>query len=134
MAIEQDIYVAADIMVVYNNRSILLIKRKFDPHAGTWALPGGFVETEEPLIDAAQRELEEETGLKVDIASFHFRGVYAKPGRDSRFRTLSVVYRVDVSDKAYVMGQDDASEAAWFERDNLPELAFDHGEILEDHL
>ncbi|MCK5701110.1 MAG: NUDIX hydrolase, partial [Cyclobacteriaceae bacterium] len=71
-------------------KEILLIKRKYDPFLGKWALPGGFVEIDEDLEAGANRELEEETGLK-NIALTQFK-TYGTPGRDPRGRTISVVY------------------------------------------
>jgi 8-oxo-dGTP diphosphatase len=70
--------------------SVLLIQRRNPPFAGSWALPGGFVEEGERVIDAAPRELAEETGLQVD--ELDLLGVYDTPGRDPRGWTVSVVY------------------------------------------
>lgn len=109
---------------------VLLIRRGRDPFAGKWALPGGFVEENERLGDAARRELKEETGLEVaDIEHLHTAG---DPGRDPRGWTVSVVYlaRVDAAASRPVAA-DDAAEVGWFPLDDLPELAFDHAMILE---
>lgn len=107
---------------------ILLIKRAQDPFAGRWALPGGFVNEDERLIDAARRELLEETGVTVT----HLEQLCAvgDPGRDPRGWTVSVVFFARVEELA-AKGSDDASEAKWFRLDRLPELAFDHAEILK---
>ncbi len=107
---------------------VLLIKRAKDPFAGRWALPGGFVNENERLIDAAKRELLEETGVTVtDLEQLCAAG---DPGRDPRGWVVSVVFfaRVDVVD---AKGADDAAEAKWFRMDKLPELAFDHADILK---
>jgi 8-oxo-dGTP diphosphatase len=109
---------------------VLLIKRKSEPFAGQWALPGGFVNEDEKLADAACRELAEETGLKLDeLEQLHTAG---DPGRDPRGWTVSVVFlaRVDRR-KPMAKAGDDASEARWFPLDALPPLAFDHATILE---
>jgi 8-oxo-dGTP diphosphatase len=107
---------------------VLLIKRAKDPFAGTWALPGGFVAQNERLIDAARRELVEETGVTVtDLEQLYAAG---DPGRDPRGWTVSVVFfaRVDMMD---AKGADDADAAEWFRLDQLPPLAFDHADILK---
>ncbi len=107
---------------------ILLIRRGKDPYAGMWALPGGFVDMEETLERACLRELKEETGMVLP-AMQQFR-VFDAPGRDPRHRTISVVFYAFIPDEMPVKGGDDASEAAWFSHNELPPLAFDHGEII----
>ncbi len=107
---------------------VLLIRRGKDPFAGKWALPGGFVDAGERLIDAARRELKEETGVEVgDLEQLHAAG---DPDRDPRGWTVSVVFfaRTDVLD---AKGMDDASDAKWFPLDKLPPMAFDHAAILK---
>ena len=108
---------------------VLLIRRKKDPFAGSWALPGGFVDENERLADAARRELEEETGAKVaDLEQLYTAG---DPGRDPRGWTVSVAYlaRVNFADVEPVAA-DDAAEVGWFPLDDLPALAFDHAMLL----
>lgn len=110
---------------------VLLIRRKAEPFAGKWALPGGFVEIEEPLEVAARRELEEETGLTgVALEQLY---TFGDPGRDPRGRTVSVAYfaLVNLAEHRPVVGASDASEARWFSYSSLPPLAFDHSEIVE---
>lgn len=108
---------------------VLLIRRKKDPFAGKWALPGGFVDEGETLTDAARRELREETG----IAAAELEQLYTAgdPGRDPRGWTISVVYlaRVD-ADHLKPVAADDAAEVGWFSLDAPPELAFDHAMLL----
>ncbi|WP_116787930.1 NUDIX domain-containing protein [Flavobacterium psychrotrophum] len=107
---------------------ILFIKRKNDPGKGKWALPGGFVDEGEDLPDAAARELQEETGLVVkDLQQL---GAFGKPGRDPRQHTVSVVYVGFADDNAEAVGADDAEEAQWFSVKYLPNLAFDHTDIV----
>jgi 8-oxo-dGTP diphosphatase len=108
---------------------VLLIRRKNEPFAGMWAIPGGFVDMDESLEDAARRELHEETGATVGrIEQLH---TFGDPKRDPRGRTISVVYlaRVNAS-KVHPKGGDDAAEAAWHSLDRPPQLAFDHAKIL----
>jgi len=111
---------------------VLLIQRANPPFAGRWALPGGFVEEGERVMDAAPRELAEETGLRV--AQLRLLGVYDTPGRDPRGWTISVVYLAHVPSETTVEGADDARDARWFSADELPELAFDHAAIVADAL
>jgi len=111
--------------------SVLLIRRLREPFAGHHALPGGFVEIDEPLEAAARRELAEETG----ITPPHLvpRGMYGDPGRDPRGRTISAVFRAVVwRDSHLPIAGDDAAAARWFSLRRLPPLAFDHGRIVRD--
>lgn len=110
--------------------SVLLIERGREPFKNKWALPGGFVDIDETLEKACIRELEEETGLQVEKMQ-QFR-TYDAIDRDPRHRTISVVYSVEVEEQKPVKGSDDAAQAKWFSTDDLPELAFDHTEILRD--
>ena len=108
---------------------VLLIRRKHDPFAGRWALPGGFVDENERLIDAARRELKEETGLdQADLEQLH---AFGDPGRDPRGWTVSVTYLAQVTpDQLKPVAGDDAAAVGWFPLAKLPPLAFDHAEIL----
>lgn len=109
---------------------VLLIQRKHEPFMGKWALPGGYVEIDEDIPEGAKRELQEETGLdKVDLVQFR---TYGKPGRDPRGRTVSVVYYGFVDQDEKAIAGDDASNVRWFDITDLPALAFDHAEILDD--
>jgi len=110
--------------------SVLLIKRAHDPFAGSWALPGGFVDLGESAHDAALRELAEETGVVAGQLSL--LGVYDAPGRDPRGWTVSVTYLARVDSEVPAEGGDDASLAQWFALDTLPALAFDHATIVAD--
>jgi len=132
MAFTQNIFVAVDTVVIAKNQKVLLIKRKNPPFQGKLALPGGFVEQDEDLPESAMRELEEETGVRAVINDLSFVGVYGAPNRDPRFRTVSIVYRLEILETVEVKGGDDAAEAAWFDLDDLPELAFDHAEGVKD--
>ena len=117
--------------VILKNEDVLLINRKNKPFKGKWALPGGFVEYGEKTEDAVLREILEETGLKTSIKNLV--GVYSDPRRDPRGHTVSVVYLLDVCSGCLSSG-DDASDAKFFNLDHLPELAFDHDDIIKDVL
>jgi len=108
---------------------VLLIERKSDPFKGKWALPGGFVEDEESLDAAAQRELDEETGIKVyELFQFY---TFGKPDRDPRGRAVSVAYFAKVNkESVQPKAATDAASVQWFSINSLPELAFDHADIL----
>ena len=117
--------------VILKDGAILLIKRKNEPFKGEWAIPGGFVEYNEKTEDAAVREVFEETGLKTKIVDLV--GVYSDPNRDPRGHTVSVIYLMNVSGGS-LCGGDDALDAKFFEISNLPILAFDHKQIIDDVL
>lgn len=111
---------------------ILLIKRGNAPFKDHWALPGGFIEMEEDLIDSAFRELEEETHItNIDLRQLK---TYGKPGRDPRGRTISVVFGGFLEVEQEAQAGDDAKEAKWFPIDQLPSLAFDHNLIVRESL
>lgn len=109
---------------------LLLIQRKNEPCKGKWAFPGGFMDIDETTIDAARRELKEETGLEVGEL---FRiGVFDAVDRDPRERIITVAYYTVLDKPVEVCGLDDAAQAKWFLLTELPELAFDHCEILRE--
>ncbi len=109
---------------------ILLIQRGNEPFKNMWALPGGFIEMDETLENACKRELDEETGLKVEKMT-QFR-TFDAVNRDPRHRTISVVFFAELHERKTVKGGDDAARAEWFSISDLPELAFDHSQILND--
>jgi 8-oxo-dGTP diphosphatase len=112
---------------------ILLIERARPPFEGSWALPGGFLEMDEELVDGAMRELQEETGLVVASRQLIQFGAYGKVGRDPRGRTISVVYGI-ILDRVpeTIAAASDAARLQWFPVSQLPPLAFDHDEIVKD--
>jgi 8-oxo-dGTP diphosphatase len=124
--------VTVDIIVVTRERrpEVLLIRRKDDPFAGKWAIPGGFIDMDETLEESARRELREETG--VETAGLVQLATFGDPGRDPRGRVISVAYLAVVEkDQVRPQAADDAAEAAWFPLEKPPPLAFDHAEILK---
>jgi 8-oxo-dGTP diphosphatase len=118
-----------DAVIVDAERGVVLVRRKRGPFAGSWALPGGFVELNEECEAACRREAREETGLRVRPLAL--LGVYSGPHRDPRFPTASAVY-LCVSEGGDLAGGDDAAEARWFPDLTVVELAFDHARILGD--
>jgi len=110
--------------------NILLIKRAEPPFQGEWAIPGGFVMENEDLEAAAERELVEETGVSGVYLEQLF--TFGAPGRDPRGHTVTVAYSALIpSDNLELTASTDAEGVAWFAIDKLPELAFDHDDILE---
>lgn len=111
---------------------VLLIQRANEPFKGCWAFPGGFMEMDETTEECAIRELEEETGLRLD--TMVQVGAYSKVNRDPRGRTITIAYLAIVDEPLSVIAQDDAAKAEWFSINALPTLAFDHDEIMTDAL
>ena len=109
---------------------VLLIKRALPPFKGEWALPGGFINLQESLEQGARRELEEETG----VSGVYLEQLYTfgQPDRDPRERVITVAYYALIpSDKIEIRAASDAEGVSWFGMQELPELAFDHPEILQ---
>jgi 8-oxo-dGTP diphosphatase len=112
---------------------VLLVQRKLAPFKGKWALPGGFVNVDETIDEAARRELSEETGLtNVFLEQLYTFGAIK---RDPRERVVSVAYYALVNLAEHpAAGASDASDAAWFPAAEPPALAFDHSDILRTAL
>ena len=124
--------VTADCVVITKEAEpkVLLIERGEDPYKGCWAFPGGFLNMDETTEQCAVRELEEETGMK--IQELQQIGAYSKVDRDPRGRTITVAYLSVIDSPCEVIGQDDAAKAQWFPLEALPKLAFDHDDIMRD--
>jgi len=131
MSYPQNIKVTVDAVVfTHNHQEVLLIQRKNDPFRGQWALPGGFVEDDESLETAVARELEEEAG----VATREFQQVhtFGAPERDPRGRAISVAYFAVVrKENVEPQAATDAQAVRWFSLADLPDLAFDHAQILK---
>lgn len=123
--------IPATCVVVADDRDrVVLVKRSVAPKKGFWCLPGGFMELGESPEAAALRELTEETGLNGTID--RLLGVLSNPS-DQYHTVLMVGYRVRRFTGSLAPG-DDASDAGWFSRKALPEIAFNsHKRFLERH-
>jgi 8-oxo-dGTP diphosphatase len=116
---------AVDIIIQYKE-GIVIIERKYDPKG--FAIPGGFVEYGETVEQAAIREAKEETNLDIKLVrQFH---TYSDPKRDPRHHTVSVVFIAKASGD--LKAGDDAKQAHIFLLNNIPNLCFDHNQIIED--
>lgn len=125
--------VAVDLVVLTITEGqlcVALIERGVAPHRGQWALPGGFVEEDESLADAARRELAEEAGLTLTPSHLEQLASFGDVDRDPRGRVISVAYLAFVAALGGVVAGSDAAGARWWPVDALPPLAFDHAEIL----
>src|SRR5256714_3307571 len=111
---------------------ILLIKRARAPFKGAWAFPGGFVDQDEKLEQAAARELKEETGI--EGVRLEQLGAFGDPSRDPRGHTISIVFVGLLNNRVEAAGSDDADEARWHSALRPPRLAFDHKKILRQAL
>lgn len=130
--------VAVDLVIVRpvidGADEILLVQRRSEPYRGWWALPGGFIEEDETLEQAATRELEEETGVELAVCDVVQLQAYSHPDRDPRTRVISVAFFAPVPPDTRAVAGDDAAETDWFCLDKLPNLAFDHAQIIGDYL
>ncbi|MGZ4904094.1 MAG: NUDIX domain-containing protein [Halobacteriota archaeon] len=117
--------------VIISDREVVLIKRQKEPFQDHWALPGGFVEYGETVDAAIRREVAEETGLCIELASLV--GVYSDPHRDPRGHVVSIAFLAKIN-SGTLSGGSDASEARLWPLATLPALAFDHAHIINDAL
>lgn len=121
-------------MICRHQDKILLIQRAQDPEKGKWALPGGYVDWNETLAQAAIRELNEETGLIAKTVTFF--GLYDAPNRDKDGRQNidhCFIATIDATTSPHLDAQEIA-DLRWFTINQLPEgIAFDHRQMIEDY-
>jgi 8-oxo-dGTP diphosphatase len=137
------VFVTCDLVVI-NKDQVLLIQRKLEPFKNRWALPGGFfdVSLDRDISAAAIRELKEETYINVSPTELKLIGVFSEKNRDPRealankpCRIVSIAYLAQLNfeinnTSTKLKAGDDAAGVGWFSVDNLPDLAFDHAEII----
>lgn len=131
MKYTSSIFVTVDVVllaIIEFQVAVLLIERKKSPFKNQWALPGGFVDPNEDLEIAAIRELSEETGIK--LAKLDQLRAFGTPNRDPRNHTISIAHWSILDQIILPTAGDDALKAQWFWVNELPKLAFDHGEII----
>jgi 8-oxo-dGTP diphosphatase len=112
---------------------VLLIERGKEPYKGRWAFPGGYFDMDDYSVEhAAVRELEEETGVEVNVEGMQQLRTFSHPERDPRERVISVAHVTFIEDGVpEVEGRDDASDARWFAIEDVHSrmLAFDHHKV-----
>ncbi|MGP3777087.1 NUDIX domain-containing protein (plasmid) [Streptomyces sp. SDT5-1] len=128
---ETTIRYTADVVVTTTDGYVLLIERGFAPFKGQWALPGGHVDPGETSREAAARELAEETGVHAAPQELDQIGAFDRPDRDPRGRYVTVAYHLTVLPGTAAEAGDDAAHAQWWPLNALPQLAFDHADILD---
>ncbi|MFF3553454.1 NUDIX domain-containing protein [Streptomyces tsukubensis] len=126
----ETIRLTSDVVAIDPAGRVLLIERGWAPYAGCWALPGGHVDPGETSLTAAGRELAEETGVVLGAAGLRQIGVWDQPGRDPRGRYVTIAYLAAVPEGTTATPGDDAIATRWYPLDALPELAFDHSDII----
>jgi len=107
---------------------LLLLKRNFEPAKGKWSLAGGFLKKDENLIDAAERILLDLTGLG-DVYLEQLQ-TYGQIDRDPGERVVSVAYYalIEVSELDQALVEENAAQ--WLTIDEVPEMIFDHGDMV----
>ena len=132
--INQNIKIAVDAIVFGYEKGtlyVLVVKQRFGKLADRWVLPGGFIKNDEPLLAAVERELKEEAGIMVNY--LEQLGTFGDDiNRDDRFRVVSVAYFALVNPQNFILKADtDAKDAKWFPLNQLPQLGYDHNEMVK---
>ena len=114
-----------------NDLKVALIKRKIWPFEGKWALPGGFIDIDESLEDAAERVLQDKTGVEDDVFLEQLY-TFGETERDPRKRVITVAYFALVNPEQVKLHQtEEVEDISWHSAYDLPELGFDHKEIID---
>jgi 8-oxo-dGTP diphosphatase len=121
---------ATDAVIVVNGE-IVLLERNHPPFEGRWVLPGGLVEQGETARTACVREVSEEVGI--DVEAVAFVGLYDDPDRDER-GNVSAAYQCRPIDETTPTAQEEAKQVQLFDPMDLPEMGFDHENIVADAL
>lgn len=112
-----------------NELKLLLIKRDFEPEKGKWSLMGGFLKTEEGLNEAAGRILNNLTGLRnIYLEQLH---AFGEVDRDPVERTISIAYYALIDIHSHDKELVKQHSASWFPIDELPDLIFDHKDMVD---
>ena len=124
---------AVDILITNDNGEIALIKRKFEPFKGMYALPGGFVDYGETVENAAVREAKEETGLDVELQGM--LGIYDELGRDPRGHIISIVFIAKQTGGKIIKSSDETEEGGFKSLEEIEsiELGSDHNQMIKDY-
>jgi 8-oxo-dGTP diphosphatase len=130
MALPKTPALTTDCVIFDPAARVLLIRRSHAPYAGSFALPGGFVEIGETVEQACRREAQEETGI--EVVPLRLVGVYSDPDRDPRGHTVSVAFGTVLPRVIPPRSGSDAASAEWVADWREHMLAFDHGKILAD--
>jgi len=131
--INQNIKIAVDAIVFGYEKGtlyVLAVQQRFGELADRWVLPGGFILDDEPLISAVERELKEEAGITVNY--LEQLGTFGDDiNRDERYRVISVAYFALVNPQNFLLKADtDAKDAKWFPITEIPQLGYDHNEMV----
>ena len=132
--INQNIKIAVDAIVFGYEKGtlyVLAVQQRFGELADRWVLPGGFIKDDEPLLAAVERELKEEAGINVNY--LEQLGTFGDDiNRDDRFRVVSVAYFALVNPQNFILKADtDAKDAKWFPLNQLPQLGYDHNQMVK---
>ena len=118
----------ATVILIENNKSLLLVKRDIEPHIGHWSFPSGYVDRGEKIEDAAIREVKEETDIDINITNL--QGVYSGKGP-----VVLVVYAAIALDPSIGKPKEEVQEIKWFPIKKLPVLPFPYDDkIVSDYL
>ncbi|MFC7455932.1 NUDIX domain-containing protein [Brachybacterium sp. GCM10030267] len=135
-ATDQQVHVAVDLIVLTlrgGRLNVLLVRREDEPFRDAWALPGGFVQLDEDLEDAAYRVLADEASLGDFTVHLEQVRTFGAPDRDPRGRVVSVAFMALGADLPDPQRGEDVADARWWPVDDLAaiDLAFDHDVVLD---